>query len=204
GADIQEFAAIQNPAEATELSALGQKLFDKLAKLRVPSVAIISGACLGGGLELALACDYRILINDPKTQVGFPETELGLLPAWGGTQRLPRLIGVERTFQVILANRKLNSAEAYQLGLADAVGISVEDEPPAFLEAPFKRSQTHYMRRTWRQTFLEGNPLGRWLLFRGTERVIRRRVPEDMPAPLEACQAIKTGFQKGWDAGLAY
>src|SRR5205085_2998416 len=87
GADVREFADIRTPEQAAALSELGQRIFDKLAGLRVPSVAIIAGACLGGGLELALACDYRVVVDDPKTQLGFPEIELGLLPAWGGTQR---------------------------------------------------------------------------------------------------------------------
>src|SRR5262249_39833475 len=90
GADVHELAAVKTPQEAMELSAAGQRVFDRLAGLRLPTVAIISGSCLGGGLELALACDYRVAVAHPKTQFGFPEVELGLLPAWGGTQRLPR------------------------------------------------------------------------------------------------------------------
>src|SRR5262249_7430552 len=81
GADVHEFAKVQTAEEAVALSAAGQKLYDKLATLRLPTVAVISGACLGGGLEFALACDYRVVVDHPKTQLGLPEIELGLLPA---------------------------------------------------------------------------------------------------------------------------
>src|SRR5262245_59996955 len=82
GADLHEFATVTSAAEAEATSAAGQRLFDKLAGLRVPTVAVIAGACLGGGLEFALACDYRVVVETPKTQLGLPEVELGLLPGW--------------------------------------------------------------------------------------------------------------------------
>src|SRR5207247_1638308 len=96
-------------------------IFAKLENLRVPTVAIIAGACLGGGLELALACDYRVVVDEARTQLGFPEIELGLLPAWGGTQRLPRVIGLERSLQMILGGRRLSAAQALRWRLADHV-----------------------------------------------------------------------------------
>src|SRR5262249_20490671 len=92
GADVQQFATIRSPAEASALSAAGQQLFDKLELLPIPTLAVIHGPCLGGGLELALACDYRLVVDAPGTQLGLPEVELGLLPAWGGTQRLPQVV----------------------------------------------------------------------------------------------------------------
>ena len=133
GADVSEFASIQSAAEATALSEAGQRLFDKLARLRLPTVAMISGACLGGGLELALACDYRVAVDQPRTQLGLPEIELGLLPAWGGTQRLPLVVGLERALQMILGGRRLSAPEALAWGLVDAVARDEQDEPPALL-----------------------------------------------------------------------
>src|SRR5260221_14749855 len=106
------------------MSALGQKVFDKLAKLPMPTIAAIAGPCLGGGLELALACDYRLVLDRPATQVGLPEVELGLLPGWGGTQRLPRVVGLERALKIILGGKRLNATEAYQWGLADGLARS--------------------------------------------------------------------------------
>ncbi len=96
GADLKEFLALRGPEEASDLSERGQKLFAKLAALPTPTIAAIHGACLGGGLELALACDYRLVFDRADTQLGLPEVELGLLPGWGGTQRLARIVGLER------------------------------------------------------------------------------------------------------------
>lgn len=218
GADLQEFLSIQDAASAEAVSASGQKLFAKLAAVPMPTIAAISGACLGGGLELALACDYRLVFNKPSTQLGLPEVELGLLPAWGGTQRLPRLIGLERALRVILDRKRLNAVEAFRWGLADALA-STENElreqltrlavravgegkrhPP---HPPLFRGGWGGPLRTWRQRILESNPIGRRVLFKATERMMRRKVWDDMPAPFAALEAIRTGIHDGMAAGLA-
>src|SRR5205823_10670209 len=128
---------IQTPDDATDLSELGQKLFDKLEGLRAPSVAVIHGPCLGGGLELALACDYRVAIDQPGTQLGLPEIELGLLPGWGGTQRLPTVVGLERALKMILGSHRLGAQEAGRWGLADSVceaSNRLPDSPKSWVE----------------------------------------------------------------------
>jgi 3-hydroxyacyl-CoA dehydrogenase/enoyl-CoA hydratase/3-hydroxybutyryl-CoA epimerase len=210
GADLHEFTAVHGPDEARNLSAEGQRLFDKLAELPVPTIAMIHGPCLGGGLELALACDFRLIVDGSKTQIGFPEIELGLLPAWGGCQRLPKLVGLERGLQVILNRRRLTARDAQRWGLADSIATTEEqlaDRLNQLIDralAEGKRSQTRRPVRTWRQRLLESNPAGRLLIFRGTERILRRRVPDDMPAPFEALGAIRTGYKSGIEAGLAY
>lgn len=204
GADLKEFAGIQTQEEALAISAQGQRLFDRLEKLRMPTVAIIAGACLGGGLELALACDYRVVVADPKTQLGLPEIELGLIPGWGGTQRLPRVIGLQKAFHVILGRKRLRAADAHAWGLADALVASEDHEPPAFLNNPVKRPKLRLPLARWRDRLLEGTALGRWLIYRGTERVLRRRIPDDMPAPWEALAAVRTGIERGMEAGLKY
>src|SRR5947199_1563878 len=119
GADLHEFQTIATPEQAIALSAAGQELFDKLERLPFPTVAVIHGACLGGGLEFALACDYRVAIDHSKTQIGLPEIELGLVPGWSGTQRLMRIVGLERALQVILQRKRLTAREAADWGLAD-------------------------------------------------------------------------------------
>ena len=210
GADIQEFTKVTGPDDAMALSAVGQRLFDKLSSLPMPTVAVIHGLCLGGGLELALACDYRAVLDAPEAQIGFPEIELGILPAWGGTQRLPRVVGLERAFQVILQRRRLNAGAALRWGLAD---FRAPDQETALreIESKYKdlfvtqgkRVRERLPLRTWRQRFLEGTKLSRWLLFRGVARVLRRRVPDDMPAPWEALRAIEVGQRHGIAAGLA-
>jgi 3-hydroxyacyl-CoA dehydrogenase/enoyl-CoA hydratase/3-hydroxybutyryl-CoA epimerase len=203
GADLHEFAGITSAGEAESISVLGQRAFDKLANLRVPTVAMISGPCLGGGLEFALACDYRVVIDQPRTQLGVPEVELGLLPAWGGTQRLPRAVGLEHALHMMLGGRRLNAQEALAWGLADALQASADDEPPSFLATPAKQPRPRLPRRTWRERFLESNALGRWLLLRGARRLVRRRAPDDFPAPQEALRAVQVGIREGMAAGLA-
>jgi 3-hydroxyacyl-CoA dehydrogenase/enoyl-CoA hydratase/3-hydroxybutyryl-CoA epimerase len=204
GADLHELGTITTAEEAMALSERGQRVFNRLARLRMPTVAVISGACLGGGLEMALACDYRVVVDQPKTHLGLPEVELGLLPAWGGTQRLPRVIGLERALQMILGVRRLRAREALRWGLADGLAEEGNEEPPAFLTNPIKRPKTGLPLRTWRQRLLESNRLGRGLIFRGTERVLRRRLPDDLPAPWEAFRAIRVGIEQSMEAGLAY
>jgi 3-hydroxyacyl-CoA dehydrogenase/enoyl-CoA hydratase/3-hydroxybutyryl-CoA epimerase len=210
GADLQELLGIQDAAGATAVSATGQRLFDKLAALPMPSIAAISGACLGGGLELALACDYRLVFDKVNTQVGLPEVELGLLPGWGGTQRLPRVIGLERALRVILDRKRLGAAEAFRWGLADAVAGTESELREQFAQlagraiGEGKRRLEGLPLRTWRQRLLESNPIGRRILFKATERLLRRKVWDDMPAPFEALEAIRVGIRDGMTAGLAY
>jgi 3-hydroxyacyl-CoA dehydrogenase/enoyl-CoA hydratase/3-hydroxybutyryl-CoA epimerase len=210
GADLQEFLAIQDAAGAQTISATGQKLFDKLAALPMPSIAAISGACLGGGLELALACDYRLVFEKANTQLGLPEVELGLLPGWGGTQRLPRIIGLERALRVILGRKRLSAGEAFRWGLADAVAKTENELREQFARltaralSEGKRRPSGLPLRTWRQRLLESNPIGRRILFRSAERLMRRKVWDDMPAPFEALEAIRVGLRDGMAAGLAY
>jgi 3-hydroxyacyl-CoA dehydrogenase/enoyl-CoA hydratase/3-hydroxybutyryl-CoA epimerase len=209
GADLHDFAAIRTPQEAVAASARGQQLFAKLAGLRLPSIAVIHGTCLGGGLELALACDYRLVVERPDTQLGLPEVELGLLPAWGGTQRLPRIVGLERALNVILGGRRLGPRDALRWRLADALS------PEGLLDVELarlihrgltegKRQRAGLPLHTWRQRLLESNGLGRWLLYRGAEQLLRKRVPDDMPAPGEALRAVQVGVAQGLEAGLAY
>jgi 3-hydroxyacyl-CoA dehydrogenase/enoyl-CoA hydratase/3-hydroxybutyryl-CoA epimerase len=210
GADIQEFARIDSAEEAHALSALGQRLFTRLAELPAPTIIVVKGPCLGGGLEFALACDYRLVIDDPKTQLGLPEVELGIIPGWGGTQRLPRRIGLERALKVILAGKRLNAHEALAWGLADAV-VSGSDDCTDVLRrlgsiatVRGKRPAIRLPLRGWRQRLLESTRVGRSLLFRGAAQVLARRVPDDMPAPVQALEAVRIGLSHGMEAGLKF
>ncbi|HEX8898967.1 MAG TPA: 3-hydroxyacyl-CoA dehydrogenase NAD-binding domain-containing protein, partial [Chthoniobacterales bacterium] len=121
GADLKTLLRKAQTGELRGFIAEGQKVFNRLAALKVPSVAAIHGACAGGGYEIALACDYRVATDDPSTKIGLPETTLGLVPAWGGATRLPRLIGPAAAGEVILKGKLYGAAEALKLGLVDQV-----------------------------------------------------------------------------------
>jgi len=121
GADLKVIGSLTSAEAAEEICRAGQGLMQRLESLRIPSVAVINGVCLGGGLEFALACKYRVVIDDPRTKLGLPEVELGLMPGWGGTQRLPRLIGISAALPMLLTGKKVGARDAYKLGLADAV-----------------------------------------------------------------------------------
>jgi 3-hydroxyacyl-CoA dehydrogenase/enoyl-CoA hydratase/3-hydroxybutyryl-CoA epimerase len=120
GADLNALASLRE-GELEAFIEQGQQVFNALAALKVPTVAAIHGACVGGGYELALACDYRVASPDRATRIGLPETKLGILPAWGGSTRLPRLIGVRRALDVILGGKTPSARAALKLGMIDEI-----------------------------------------------------------------------------------
>ncbi|MGZ5024136.1 MAG: 3-hydroxyacyl-CoA dehydrogenase NAD-binding domain-containing protein [Chthoniobacterales bacterium] len=121
GADLQTLLRQAQTGELRAFIGEGQRVFNRLAALKIPTVAAIHGACAGGGYEITLACDYRIATNDPSTKIGLPETTLGLVPAWGGTTRLPRLIGIDAAADVITKGKLYAADEALKLGMVDEV-----------------------------------------------------------------------------------
>lgn len=120
GADLKEVNAMTD-AGLTDYIGLGQKVFSRLAALPFPKVAAIHGACVGGGYEVTLACDYRVASDHRSTRIGLPETQLGILPAWGGTTRLPRLIGLPAALDIILEGKIPPARKAKKLGMVDEV-----------------------------------------------------------------------------------
>src|SRR5437867_515918 len=121
GADLKTLLQQAQSGEMREFIAKGQRIFDRLADLKIPTVVAIHGASAGGGYEVTLACDYRIASDDPATRIGLPETTLGLIPAWGGCTRLPRLIGAGKAAEVILKGKLYSAPEALKLGLVDEI-----------------------------------------------------------------------------------
>ena len=121
GADLHSLSREQDPERLKEMALTGQAIFHRLAQLPMTKVAAIHGACLGGGYECTLACDYRLATPHSSTRIGLPETALGILPAWGGCTLLPRLIGVPRALDVILNGRRLPARPAKSRGMVDAV-----------------------------------------------------------------------------------
>jgi 3-hydroxyacyl-CoA dehydrogenase/enoyl-CoA hydratase/3-hydroxybutyryl-CoA epimerase len=121
GADLKTLLKQAETGELRDFIAEGQRIFSRIAALKIPSCAAIHGACAGGGYEITLACDYRVASDDPATRIGLPETTLGLVPAWGGSTRLPRLIGSEAAADVIVKGKLYSAAEALEIGLVDEV-----------------------------------------------------------------------------------
>jgi len=121
GADLKTLLKQAQAGQMREFISEGQKVFNRITALKVPTVAAIHGACAGGGYEITLACDYRVASDDPATKIGLPETTLGLVPAWGGATRLPRLIGADAAAEVILKGKLYGATEALKLGLVDEV-----------------------------------------------------------------------------------
>lgn len=124
GADIKEFTALQETSDYEALAKNGQVVFERMERYHIPIIAAIHGAALGGGLELAMACDIRIVSESAK--LGLPEITLGILPGFGGTQRLPQLVGSANAYELILTGEAISGVEAHRIGLANKV-VSEED-----------------------------------------------------------------------------
>ena len=219
GADIRWFESLQDAEAAEEALQRTQEAFTRLEDIHrrhgKPVVAAIHGACLGGGLELALACSGRVSSNDERaTQLGQPEVKLGLLPAGGGTQRLPRLIGVAAALDLILTGRSIRPRRALKMGLVDATvrrddllatarshALKALDPPP---EAPISLTDRikQMLTPSALQTLaLETNPVGRRILFSQAEKAMLKETGGNYPAPPAALECVRVGLEQGVEAG---
>ena len=208
GADVKWLGSLKSAADGEKASRDGQQGFDRLAAFPKPVVAAIHGACLGGGLEWAMACQGRVASDAPRTQLGLPEVQLGLLPGAGGTQRLPRLIGVQAALDLILTGKAVRAAKARKLGLVDEVVprpilVDVAIERARALAEGKARAATP--RRSPRETVtraaLEGNPIGRRLLFSEARKQLLKKSGGHYPAPERALEVVREGLEKGFEAG---
>jgi 3-hydroxyacyl-CoA dehydrogenase / enoyl-CoA hydratase / 3-hydroxybutyryl-CoA epimerase len=198
GADIHEIESIRDEYEAMEKSLKGQEIMNWIEKLPFPTVSVIDGACLGGGLELAMACTYRIVSDNPRTQLGLPEVTLGIMPGFGGSKRLPALTGLVRGLPMVLSGKSVDGLKSYQYKLADAYYPSafLEDETAKFVRkvlTPEGKAAILKRRKDKKLTIklLENNPLGRALVFSSARKDILRKTKGFYPAPLEALKVIK-------------
>ena len=206
GADIDELHHITTAQQGADLSHGGQMLLDRLAALRKPTIAAIHGAALGGGLEVALACSYRIVTDHPKSILALPEVQLGLLPAAGGTQRLPRLVGLQNALEMILTAKNIRARKALQIGLVHEVV-----HPSILRDVAFRRARQlgageklGLRPRTHGATalLLEDNALGRMLVFKRARDGVLKKTKGKYPAPLAALETVQRGFTDGFEAGL--
>lgn len=198
GADIRMLAACTTTAEAQALAEQGQQLFDQLEALPFHTVAAIHGPCLGGGLELALACHSRVCSDDDKTRLGLPEVQLGLLPGSGGTQRLPRLIGVAGALDMILTGKQLRAKKAKKLGVVD------ESVPHSILldVAEQRALQPKPKRHLALKDRMMGSSLGRSVVFDQAAKQTREKTRGNYPAADAILDVIKYGLQHGMKKGL--
>ncbi|MCS3423469.1 3-hydroxyacyl-CoA dehydrogenase/enoyl-CoA hydratase/3-hydroxybutyryl-CoA epimerase [Rahnella sp. BIGb0603] len=194
GADITMISGCKTAAEASELAQKGQTVMSQIASFSVPVVAAIHGACLGGGLELALACHSRVCSLDDKTQLGLPEVQLGLLPGSGGTQRLPRLIGAPKALDMMLTGRSIRAKQALRMGLVDdAVPYSILLKTALERVAKGRKSRPPL---PW-QARLAGGPLGKSLLFSFVRKQTRAKTHGNYPATEKIIDVVKTGLDQG-------
>ena len=199
GADIKDFTAIQSALEGETLSRSGQAMLDRLEAARVPVVAAIHGSCLGGGLETALACRYRVATDDAKTVFGFPEVKLGLLPGAGGSQRMPRLIGLAGALDLILTGRNLKAARAKKAGVVDEVvpaPILLATARKAALALAEGRLLPGRTGAPWWERLL------RPLIFHRARAGVLAKTGGHYPAPLEAITVVERGTATTLAEGL--
>lgn len=181
GADLKEFQEFDRRGTVNDAIRRGQSTYQKLAELPCPTVAAIHGHCLGGGTELALACRYRVASNDASTRIGLPETQLGIFPGWGGSSRLPQLVGAPAAMDMMLTGRNLSASAARNIGLVDKVvapAVLLDTAVSLALKGttrPFKHRATAWITNTW---------LARKLLApQMAKQVARKARKEHYPAP---------------------
>ncbi|MBQ4809964.1 fatty acid oxidation complex subunit alpha FadJ [Pseudoalteromonas luteoviolacea] len=195
GADIKMLDNANTREDALRLSEMCQQAFFKMKALPYPTVAAIHGAALGGGLEFALACDYRVCTSDDKTKLGLPEVQLGLLPGGGGTQRLPKLVGIQKALEWMLTGKQVRAKQASKAGLVDdcvpqsilmdvAVKLARTGKPKPRKPKLDKLSQ-----------LLESNPFGRNVIFKKAQENVEKKTGGHYPAPFAIIKAVRASVE---------
>ncbi|KAK7504057.1 hypothetical protein BaRGS_00004789 [Batillaria attramentaria] len=222
GADINMIESCKTKEEIVELSKKGQEAFQKLEDSPKPVVAAIMGPCLGGGLELALACQYRIAMADKKTGLGLPEVMLGLLPGAGGTQRLPRLLPVPTALDMMLTGKTIKPDKAKKMGLVDQTVqplgpglMSPEENSLHYLEEVAVTTARGLANKTVQKTpkkkslqdrimdYVLANDAGKNFVFGKAQKQVMKMTKGLYPAPLKILEVVRTGLDKGKEAGYA-
>lgn len=205
GADLKMLQQAESPTDIRSLSRRAHRLLWRIDTLDVPTVAAIEGPCMGGGLELALGCSYRLASTHDATKLALPEVKLGLLPGGGGTQYLPRLVGVQEALTMMLTGKNTYPKKARQIGLVDAL-----IHPPGLYDAA-KRAVRQLVKgnltagappSSITDRILEGNPLSRRIIYRQARRRTKARTKGHYPAPPRIIDVVRTGMERGLDPGL--
>uniref|UniRef100_A0A8C8ACD3 Trifunctional enzyme subunit alpha, mitochondrial n=1 Tax=Otus sunia TaxID=257818 RepID=A0A8C8ACD3_9STRI len=209
GADLDMIEACKTSQEVAQLSQEGQKMLEKIEQSPKPVVAAISGSCLGGGLELAIACHYRIATKEKKTVLATPEVLLGLLPGAGGTQRLPKMVGLPAAFDIMLTGRNIRADRAKKMGLVDQLvdPLALRDLVElgtvrvrfmVGLEDLQGRVLSHLAELT---DYAMAVPFVRQQVYKTVENKVRKQTKGLYPAPLKIIETVKAGLDQGRDAG---
>ncbi len=214
GADLEMLRSVRSSADAVALSRMMQEMQQRLTMLPAPTVAAIHGNCLGGGLELALTFDARVASDSDDTRFALPEVKLGLLPGGGGTQRLPRLIGLKPALDMMLSGRQLRARDAFEMGLVDqltdAAGLREAavkfalalDELSADGETLRRPVDSIFTRAGLAHWLLAKTALGRHLLFTKARKATLARTRGNYPAPERILDVVRTGLERGSKAGF--
>lgn len=204
GADIEMFKARETAEEIEQLSLDGHKILNRVESSSKPIVVAIHGSCMGGGLELSLACHYRIASGHSKTIMALPEVKLGILPGTGGTQRLPRLIGIQKSLNYMLTGKNIYARQAYKMGLVDEL-VHKDALEEAAIKAVHKVSSGKFDRtdkRTSMEKMIEGNGLGRKIVFSHALKQTLAQTKGNYPAPEKILKAVEYGYKYGKEKGL--
>lgn len=205
GADLYELKAMKTQDEVNKYITKGHVILNRVEEMKIPVVACINGAALGGGFEVALACSYRMAVDSPSVIVGLPEVNFGLLPAGGGCQRLPRLMGLTAALPMMLTARTLRVHKAKKAGLVDEIvpvygfkDMAIKKARELAGGAGFRRKR----KRSILSLLLESNPAGRAFIFSRARKMVTRRTYGCYPAPYAIIDAVEWGMTKGKKAGL--
>lgn len=199
GADISRFQDVPNASEAAEFVRYGQSVFTKLSRLPQMTFAVIHGASMGGGTEMALNCDYRLITDWEKSMIALPEVKLGIIPAWTGTTRLPKIVGLPAALDMILTGRNIRAKKAKGIGLVDdVIPASVRMDAAR----TFARRQSSKKAADKSRIYVEGNPLTRKVIFDKARSGVMKKTHGNYPAPLRAIEVMKKGFEDDYEAGL--
>ena len=205
GADIKEIENITSVSEGQAKAQAGQNILNRLEMLPIPTVALINGACLGGGLELALACDYRLASFTDKVKLGLPEVKLGIIPGFGGTKRLPRLVGLRKGLELILSGEAVSGNEALKIGLVDGLVSQnrLLEEGIEFLkQRGRKRKQFRPKLKGLVNIFLDKTVLGRSILKNQAKKFVLKTTKGHYPAPLKALEAVTKNYTSSLNSAL--
>ncbi len=205
GADIKEIKKAETEADINAFIEKGQNLFNRIERLGFPVIAVIDGSCLGGGLELALACHYRIATTDKHTRLGFPEVNLGILPGFGGTQRLYPLVGYLKAMELIVGAKQLKGEKALHLGLVDAcvpsgyLGFKKEELTQLILDEKLEQKIITARKGI---SWYENISFVRNILSEAAKKKVMKKTKGHYPAPLEVIDVMQKSFDKSLHVGL--